>query len=147
VQPLRRRVAARPHALSFFICDFAAVEEPPKRPDADPGSVRRKFFLQFSQRDIAALLDLAKNELRFRLNPAGLTITTVTQSPPLRNGAMSPEALICACQRIALDALTLKRAAASRHERPSDMAAQTRRRRSREIAFAMHAGLLRQHTS
>jgi hypothetical protein len=55
---------------------------------------------------------------------------------------MSPEAFIWVRQRIALDALTLKRAAASRQERPSDIAAQTRRRRSMEIDLAMHAGFL-----
>ena len=34
--------------------------------------MRREFFLQFSQCDVTAFLDLAKNELSFGLNPARL---------------------------------------------------------------------------
>jgi len=47
-------------------------------------------------------------------------------------------------QRIALDALTPNRAAASRRDDPSSMAERTRERRSKERDLGIKAGLLRQ---
>jgi hypothetical protein len=46
---------------------------------------------------------------------------------------------------MALAALTPKRSAAARHDKPPSIAAITLWRRSRESDLAMHAGLLRQH--
>jgi hypothetical protein len=50
-------------------------------------------------------------------------------------------------QRIALAALTPKRSAACRQDKPPSIAATTLWRRSTESALVIHADLLRQHVS
>jgi hypothetical protein len=57
-------------------------------------------------------------------------------------GAASPVVLESPCHRIALDALTPKRAAAWRHDAPSAMAPITRLRRSIDSDLLMLASLL-----
>src|SRR6476659_4566483 len=63
------------------------------------------------------------------------------RSPPTAFGVASPCTRSIVRQRTALEALTPKRIAACRHDRPDDIAANTRVRRSRERDFGMSAGL------
>ncbi|MGY3582514.1 hypothetical protein ACVIGB_008421 [Bradyrhizobium sp. USDA 4341] len=69
------------------------------------------------------------------------------RSPPCRLGTMSPTSLRRLRQRIALAALTPKRSAAYRQDKPPSIAATTLWRRSTESALVIHADLLRQHVS
>jgi hypothetical protein len=62
-------------------------------------------------------------------------------------GATAPVSRASARQRIALDALTPKRAAARRHDIPPSTAAITRSRKSADGAFAMPVGLPRRQAA
>src|SRR5690349_8750047 len=64
------------------------------------------------------------------------------RSPPSGPGATEPASRASAAQRIALAALTPKRAAAARQEAPAATAATTRSRRSTDSAFDMPTCLL-----
>src|SRR5580704_3339840 len=82
-----------------------------------------------------------------RIREASTSIRADRRSPPCGFDLASPVSRSKAHQRIALEALTPNRAAASRRDMPSLTAAITRSRRSIERALAMHAGLLRQHAA
>jgi hypothetical protein len=82
-----------------------------------------------------------------RISGACASILAERKSPPRGFGATPPELRASSTQRTALDILTPKRAAAARRDSPSETAATTRSRKSTDNAFAMHAGLLRQHAA
>jgi hypothetical protein len=77
-----------------------------------------------------------------RISAACASMRADRRSPPSGPGATEPAFRASATQRIALEALTPKRAAAARHDAPEATAATTRSRRSTESAFDMLTGLL-----
>jgi hypothetical protein len=117
-----------------------STEEPPKRRDAcrhtDPG----EFSPDLRQRDVGLPLDKAQDQRRMSLNAPGATVTA--QRPRHHYPASRDRAR----QRIALEALTPKRAAAARQDAPAAIAATTRSRRSTDSAFDMPIALSPQGT-
>jgi hypothetical protein len=79
--------------------------------------------------------------ISLRIIGAQASIRADRRSPPCCRGRASPCRRRRAFQRIALDTLTPKRAAAARHDIPPSTAANTRVLRSIDSAFAMPAGL------
>ena len=77
-----------------------------------------------------------------RISGANASIRADRLSPPTRSGRMSPVFRTRDVQRIALEMLTPKRAAACRRDRPPSTAATTRLRRSTDKAVVMAASLL-----
>jgi hypothetical protein len=77
-----------------------------------------------------------------RMSAACASMRAERRSPPSGPGATEPASRTSAAQRIALDALTPKRAAAARHDAPAATAATTRSRRSTDSAFDMPTSLL-----
>jgi hypothetical protein len=112
-----------------------STEKPPKRRDACRHTGLGEFSSDLRQRHVGPPLDKAQDERRMSLNARG---ATVTASGP---GTTDPASRDSARQRIALEVLTPKRAAAARQHAPAAIAATTRSRRSIDSAFDMPIAL------
>lgn len=97
-----------------------------------PCAMCRQPLLQLWQCNVGFLGECYGDQARMGVRAARTPI------PPCALGRPSPPAWRCACQRIALDALTLNRVAAWQHDSPSAIAARTHDLRSRQRL--RHAG-------
>jgi hypothetical protein len=108
-------------------------------PSAD--AARLQLFLKFDERDVRRLGDRAKEKVSLGFDATRLAVAAL---PLWRDVALRLKPFTPADRA---RALTPNCSAALRHERPRSIASTTRRRRSKDRALTMHAGLLRQYAS
>ena len=106
------------------------VVRPKRAPCASTSFVRSSSSVTSGAAATSARMKSACASMRFDL-----------RSPPCLAGARLPEASRRRHQRITLAALTPKRAAACRRDKPPSTTATARSRRSTDNGWAMHAGL------
>ncbi|MEY9248663.1 hypothetical protein ABIF29_002668 [Bradyrhizobium elkanii] len=118
-QHLYRRSVARRRALSFFKCDLSALKK--RQSDAMPADIPRRFNSSCNSASVISGFAVTAS----KINCEWASIRCDLRSPPWRLGTMSPTSLRRLRQRIALAALTPKRSAARRQDKPPSIAATT----------------------